>query len=339
MTSWWRRRPLHPTDEELSAYIDEEASSKDRERIRAHIDGCDACRERYEGLRSVQTMLSQVTQPAVPRSFTLTPELAGVQASTRAPVYTPQPPSRFRVPAFAPAVALTFFLAVLAVDLGGSSVSQQEDSGGVASSAPVRSAYSTDEAAKASGTPLLVPQASGPVLPPSTQSSAESAAGPNPALVPPVAPVAPGVPSVTNSAAGASPDAPAAASAPATSSGFGGATSPATTPGTVPAPRTGEAAPGSTPLPSTAQAAIPPSAPAAGDTFGQSRDLPGASTDAASQIAIEPGRPGADADGHQSTGDSDGIDAITVVEIALFLVFAGSLVAVVWQRMLRKEFS
>ena len=313
MTSWWRRRPLHLTDEDLSGYLDNEASTREVDRIRAHLDACEDCRARLDGLRAVQSMLSELPRAVAPRSFVLSPEQAGVQTRSRAPAYVaPPPPPRFRIPSFAPAVALTFFLAVLAVDLAGSSVSQQEDSaaGGAAMSAPVRSSYSADDATKQGETTLVVPQANVP-------SVAESAA--RPPSTGPVAPVAPVVPSTTDSAAGAAPETTRAASIPppATGSGFGGATQSATA------------------MPSAAQASVPPiSSPA--DTFN-STDLANANTDAASQIGIEPAQ-GGDADGRQSGArdDSGGLDDITVLEIALFVLFLGSLAAVVWPRLFSK---
>lgn len=310
MTSWWRRRPLHLTDEDLSGYLDNETSAREAERIRAHLDSCEDCRARFEGLRAVQSMLSALPRAVAPRSFVLSPEQAGVQTPSRAPAYVAPPAPRFRIPSFAPAVALTFFLAVLAVDLAGSSVSQQEDStaGGAAMSAPVRSSYNADDAGKQGGTTLVAPQANVPPV-------AESAAG-----SPSTGPIAP-VPSTTNSAAGAAPETTRAASIPppTTGSSFGGATQSATA------------------MPSTAQSSVPPVSSAPADTFSSSADLSNANTDAASQIGVEPAQ-GGDADGGQSGArdGSGGLDGITVLEIALFVLFLGSLAAVVWPRLFSK---
>ena len=333
MIIWWRRRPPHPTDEDLSAYLDEELPGREIDRVRTHLAACDACRSSLEALRSVRSMLGALPVTAAPRSFALSSEQAGLQAPSRMAASPQSPGRRVRVPAFAPAVALSVFLAVLAADLSGSNVSQQDESNaGAAMSAPVRSAYTADDAAKAAGTPQAVPQAAGALAPQPAQPLAESAAGAAPA------PVAPVVPFGADSAAGAAPEtASRSATAPAPSTGSAGL--PEGTPVTAAGPGTA-APPGAfgTPLPSTSRASVPPLPPATGDAFAPSTDLQAANTDAASQIAIEPAQ-GGQAGGRQSEARDigAGIDAITVLEVALFLLFVGLLVAVVWPRLFSKE--
>ena len=168
MISWLRRRPLHLTDEDISVYIDGEVSVRESERVSTHVAGCDECRARLESVRSLHAMLSALPAPALPRSFVLSPEQAGMR--TLSPV--PPPAVRWRVPAFAPAVALSLFLVALIVDLSGGATSQSESD--AVMNAPVRSSYSAEDAAK-SATPSIAPQAAAPAVP-SLADSADGAA-------------------------------------------------------------------------------------------------------------------------------------------------------------------
>lgn len=67
---FWRRR--HPvSDEELSAYVDDQLSPADRARVEAHLDGCAACRDSLEELRAVKSALGSLPGVPAPRSFAL----------------------------------------------------------------------------------------------------------------------------------------------------------------------------------------------------------------------------------------------------------------------------
>lgn len=106
---FWRRREAHPRAEELSAYLDGEVRGRARDALAAHLAGCAACRAAYDELAAAKAALAALPRPAPPRSFRLSPQAAERLRPT------PQP---HRAIAFAPAAALTLFLALLAVDLG-----------------------------------------------------------------------------------------------------------------------------------------------------------------------------------------------------------------------------
>lgn len=59
----------------LSAYIDKSLEEPDTVRVRAHLEGCADCRAEYVGLQATRRMLQQMPIVAVPRAFTLTPEM------------------------------------------------------------------------------------------------------------------------------------------------------------------------------------------------------------------------------------------------------------------------
>ena len=60
----------------LSAYIDRSLDEPERERVRAHIEGCADCRAAYVELQATMRMVQNMPVAAVPRAFTLTPEMA-----------------------------------------------------------------------------------------------------------------------------------------------------------------------------------------------------------------------------------------------------------------------
>jgi hypothetical protein len=67
----------HIPEEDLSAYLDGAyQSAQEREVIEQHLAVCKQCREELESLRAVSTMLSDLPEPEVPRSFRLMPEAA-----------------------------------------------------------------------------------------------------------------------------------------------------------------------------------------------------------------------------------------------------------------------
>jgi predicted anti-sigma-YlaC factor YlaD len=62
--------------EMLSAYIDGTLEAAERDSVRAHLDGCAACRADHAELVATRAMLRAVPAIQAPRSFTLTPEMA-----------------------------------------------------------------------------------------------------------------------------------------------------------------------------------------------------------------------------------------------------------------------
>jgi len=104
--SWFKRRTEHLEDEDLSAYIDAEQGGRTAS-FEEHIAKCEACAMRLAELREVKAALSALPRPFASRRFALGPEhaLSRPRAERRAAF------------AFAPAVALSRFVALLAVDL------------------------------------------------------------------------------------------------------------------------------------------------------------------------------------------------------------------------------
>lgn len=64
----------------LSAYLDEELRAAERERLAAHLRGCEACRGRLAGLERVRALFRGVERPAAPAGFG-----ARVLAAVRSP--------------------------------------------------------------------------------------------------------------------------------------------------------------------------------------------------------------------------------------------------------------
>ncbi len=84
-------RPVHLSDDELSAYINGEVTDPGaRERFETHLESCAACRERLHGARVVVSLLNQAETPAPPRSFKLDPSMVR-------PVVVPAEPWIIRV--------------------------------------------------------------------------------------------------------------------------------------------------------------------------------------------------------------------------------------------------
>ena len=53
----------------LSPYIDEQLNPADKERVEGHLEGCPACLEELESLRSTVKLLRRVSMVTPPRSF------------------------------------------------------------------------------------------------------------------------------------------------------------------------------------------------------------------------------------------------------------------------------
>lgn len=107
-----KKREQHLEPELLSEYLDGRLAPIERQRVEAHAQSCQACREELESLRATVAMLRHAPQPALRRSFVLTRAPAVVPARPR--------PSRVQAFAFSAAVGLVaLFVTVTALDLGG----------------------------------------------------------------------------------------------------------------------------------------------------------------------------------------------------------------------------
>jgi Putative zinc-finger len=63
----------HLTTEQLSAYLDEQVSSEERSQWDSHLRTCEQCEQGLASLRQTVTLLHALPQPALPRSFVLSP--------------------------------------------------------------------------------------------------------------------------------------------------------------------------------------------------------------------------------------------------------------------------
>ena len=318
------RRPAHPTQEDLSAFLDGELAPARRDAIAGHLRGCEACSVALDVLGTTKAELASLPRVAPSRSFALGPEHA---RTPRRPVAAPRSPW-----ALAPAVSLTLLLALVAFDLAGA---------GSAGEWPAAS-LSANDAAK------TMPQAATAerALQPPTVTTSDGAAtrgAPAPA------------PTVANAAQNTAPSVPAASDA-----GAGGP-APSTTPGgdAVPSPvarsaaeaqsRSGASAPSLEGF--SAGAASVPTAPTPGVSPAGAASL--ATAPAAAQQFSAPTaatRPrdaapaAADATPAETTRseerlvgivpDRDGINWLRALQAGTLIAFVVSLIAVMrpWRR-------
>jgi hypothetical protein len=177
VSSWIRGFARHPASEEgLNALVDGRLSSSRRAAVEAHVETCESCRASIAELRALKSMLAALPEATPARSFVLRPSsvLGGAELEA---------PARGRsARLWAPALAFSFLVLLLAVDLiGGTrgsgnsagnsfaskSVSSSEDR--ALSNAP--SAPAGDAASTAGQVPAAVqPQAGG--APPAVTAAA-----------------------------------------------------------------------------------------------------------------------------------------------------------------------
>ncbi len=112
----------HLTTEQLSALLDGQLSTQERELYKAHVQACQQCHHELQGLQQVVVLLHALPQPQLPHSFTLSSDIRYLQerpAREAAPVAARQPrsskPSYLRrsiriVSTIAAVVGLFFFL-------------------------------------------------------------------------------------------------------------------------------------------------------------------------------------------------------------------------------------
>jgi hypothetical protein len=138
----------HIPGEDISAYVDEELSSREVQRVYGHLQTCDECRALADDLRATKTLVREMPPLRAPRSFTLGPEFAPAPPPARAPVYAPAPKRGWFN--FAPAIAMSAAVLMLLVfvDLASFSGKGTDSSGG--SSELSAGARSVEDAAKQS---------------------------------------------------------------------------------------------------------------------------------------------------------------------------------------------
>ena len=107
---FWRRHPIRDAD--LSAYVDGQLEPPARDRLEAHIETCDPCREALAELRMLRSALRELPPATAPRSFAL--READVRAEAKPSLTPARPPALLGGLA---SVALVAFVALVGVDV------------------------------------------------------------------------------------------------------------------------------------------------------------------------------------------------------------------------------
>lgn len=83
-----KKTSISPRDQELlSAYLDGQLTSKEITNLQRRLKDDREMQEALEGLRMTREALHSLPRLRAPRNFTLSPDMAGVRAATRHPVY------------------------------------------------------------------------------------------------------------------------------------------------------------------------------------------------------------------------------------------------------------
>lgn len=82
----------HLTTEQLSAFLDDVLSAQERVSYEAHLNTCQQCQQTLTELRQTVALLRALPQPALPRSFVLSPDM--LAAKPAAPTLLPFPAAR-----------------------------------------------------------------------------------------------------------------------------------------------------------------------------------------------------------------------------------------------------
>jgi hypothetical protein len=163
---FWQRRE-HPSDEDLSALLDGELTGSRVREVSEHVDACERCAGLLGELRATRAALRSLPRPQAARSFRLGGEFARPR---------PAPSRRPAALSFAPAVALTLFVALLVLDVSGD-ISTREagsDAGGAPAAESASKAQdatrqefsrpsAADESRGPAGAPNLPPAAQTPI--------------------------------------------------------------------------------------------------------------------------------------------------------------------------------
>ena len=101
----------------LSSYLDERLSSRERELVESHLEGCEKCREEFDSLRETVGLLHRLPMVSVPRSFAI-PQARAAPGFVAVPRARAVPrPTLFGALRTATAVAAIFLAVVFAVDM------------------------------------------------------------------------------------------------------------------------------------------------------------------------------------------------------------------------------
>jgi len=73
----------HSYDSSVDAFIDGELTAPERAKFEQHLAGCDRCQVAVVDSRSAKRLMAKLPAVAVPRSFTLTPEMAAANRPER----------------------------------------------------------------------------------------------------------------------------------------------------------------------------------------------------------------------------------------------------------------
>jgi anti-sigma factor RsiW len=109
-------RNRHIPIEDLSAYADGEVlTTSQRTAIEAHLASCQLCRDELESLQAVSSLLADLPEPAIPRSFRLTPsDVASEDIAAAQPIsiepWIVRNQSKFRWAGLAAAVLLVMVI-------------------------------------------------------------------------------------------------------------------------------------------------------------------------------------------------------------------------------------
>ncbi len=152
-------RPVHLTDDELSAYINGEVTNPAaRQQFETHLENCSECRGRLNGARVVVSLLNQAETPTPPRSFKLDPSMVRpVIVPAESWIIRVQPAMR-RLTAIAAALLLVLVMADALANHSNAGVtstardastSVQASGGGAAQPLAVSGSSSTESSAEA----------------------------------------------------------------------------------------------------------------------------------------------------------------------------------------------
>jgi len=128
--------------ETLSAYLDEQLTSKERSQLAARLEVNQDLREALENLRRIRAALRSVPRVRAPRNFTLTLEMAGIRQGIRSggrPNMHP-PAEIYPLLRLASVLATFFFLVIFVGSLIGRNVGSQSLSMAPAQQQPIRPA-------------------------------------------------------------------------------------------------------------------------------------------------------------------------------------------------------
>lgn len=149
---------MHPSEDELSAYINGDITDLDElQRLEAHLETCARCREALSELRTVVWLLNRTESPIPSRSFRLDPSLVVAPATLVEPWIVRIQPALRRLTAIA-AVLLVFLVVadVLVHQNGGETATRSdgattETSAASAALAPAATAASSQAGTTSAG--------------------------------------------------------------------------------------------------------------------------------------------------------------------------------------------